>query len=148
MGRHKKPVELKIIQGNPGKRKLPKIKNLRTDENFLPSFELDDHAQEYFNHFHDILKEQGVLKSSDIMELTMLAYYSGKFKEVTEMLKGQNFSCMSDKGNEYQNPLWGLLNTFQDKIQKMLIQFGMTPVARDAVFNKIEETENTFLEIL
>lgn len=147
MGRHKKPVELKIAQGNPGKRKLPKKKKeIETDLTFSPEITLDGYAKEYWDKLHDRLKTQGVLKITDTMELTMLAYYCGKFKELTDQLKGEEISCMSDKGNAYQNPLWGALNTCQDKIQKMLIQFGMTPAARADVFEELEQPENPFLE--
>ena len=148
MGRRKKPVELKIIQGNPGKRKLPKPKNPKpVTEEFSPAMELEGYALEYWNKLYEILKLQGVLKSSDIMELTMLAYYCGKFKELTDQLKGQDISCYSDKGNAYQNPLWGALNTCQDRIQKMLIQFGMTPVARTGIMEEAEHNENPFLAV-
>ena len=147
MGRHKKPVELKIAQGNPGKRKLPKKKKeVEVDLNFAPDILLEGYAKEYWDKLHDRLKTQGVLKITDTMELTMLAYYCGKFRELSDQLKGEEISCMSDKGNAYQNPLWGALNTCQDKIQKMLIQFGMTPAARADVFEELEQPENPFLE--
>lgn len=148
MARPRKPNELKILQGNPGKRAIPKTKIKFASEKVAPTMELAGYALEYWRYIKPILEASGVLTEADSTELTLLCQTWGKYREAFEQLHGEPLVVLSEKGTTYQNPLVGVCNAYRDAVQKILIQFGMTPAARSAVSAKPDESDNPLAEFL
>lgn len=148
MGRPRKPTELKLLQGNPGKRAIVKSVSCEAKSEAASTMELSGYSLEYWRYLKPILEKTGVLTEADSTELTMLCQTWGKYREAFEQLQGEPFVVTSDKGAPYQNPLVGVCNAYRDAVQKMLIQFGMTPVARSSVDVKREDKNNPLAEFI
>ena len=149
MGRPRKPTELKLLQGNPGKRKIEKSAIVFSKkEEAAPTMELSGYALEYWRYLKPILEQNGVLSQADSTELTLLCQTWGGYRAAFEQLENEPLVVTSDKGSAYQNPLVGIVNTYRDAVQKMLIQFGMTPVARSSVDVKREDKNNPLAEFI
>lgn len=141
-GAKPKPTALKLIQGNPGKRALPKnepkpkpIKSPR------PPVSLGDAAKKEWNRVTKELASLGLVSNLDTSALAAYCIAFERFKEANEALrevakKDPLFKGMMIKttgGNWIQNPLVGVARRAADDMLKFAAEFGMTPSARSRV---------------
>jgi P27 family predicted phage terminase small subunit len=128
-GRPPKPTEQKRKTGNPGKRALPDLKNVIA----LPAIRRDvpEHLSEAGQKMWvDIQAVAPWLANSDATILTELCEKMDKKYELREKLAATDYVLFTDKGYAYANPLFGMLNTVEGDIVKLLSLLGLTPVDR------------------
>ena len=126
---HAKPTELKRALGNPGKRKLPEKKNLI----MLPqiSGEAPTHLSKVQKHkWSEMRRLAPWIAVTDEHLLTSLVEKMARQKEIAKQLKKSQFVLYTDKGYAYANPLFGMLNTVENDIVKLLSLLGLTPTDR------------------
>jgi P27 family predicted phage terminase small subunit len=129
VGRPAKPVEQKRKNGNPGKRKLPDLKNVIA----LPSIKgdaplhLSDAGQKMWV---DVRSMAPWIANTDAKLLIELCEKMDKKYELKEKLAATDYVLFTDKGYAYANPLFGMLNTVENDIVKLLSLLGLTPVDR------------------
>jgi len=128
-GRPPKPTEQKRKNGNPGQRKLPDLKNVIS----LPPIKgdaplhLSDAGQKMWA---DVRAMAPWIANTDGKLLIELCEKMDKKYELKEKLAATDYVLFTDKGYAYANPLFGMLNTVENDIVKLLSLLGLTPVDR------------------
>jgi P27 family predicted phage terminase small subunit len=128
-GRPAKPTEQKRKTGNPGKRPLPDLKNVIS----LPPIKgdaplhLSDAGQKMWA---DVRAMAPWIANTDGKLLIELCEKMDKKYELKEKLAATDYVLFTDKGYAYANPLFGMLNTVENDIVKLLSLLGLTPVDR------------------
>lgn len=128
-GRPPKPVEQKRKNGNPGQRKLPDLKNVIA----LPQIKgdaplhLSVAGQKMWT---DVRSMAPWIANTDAKLLIELCEKMDKKYELKEKLAATDYVLFTDKGYAYANPLFGMLNTVENDIVKLLSLLGLTPIDR------------------
>ncbi|NCB09888.1 MAG: phage terminase small subunit P27 family [Bacteroidia bacterium] len=142
MGRPKKPTHLKLLQGNPGKQKLPKNEpkpdvKIPEPPNFLIDYALDE-----WNRVTPILERLGLLSDLDVMELAAYCQCVDRWRNAEEEIKRNGMTDTTSNGNVIQSPYVGIANKAMVQMHQFLCQFGMTPASRAGVTAKVKEPDN------
>ena len=128
-GRPRKPIEQKRKTGNPGQRPLPDSKNVIA----LPQIKSDapmhlsDAGQKMWL---DVRAMAPWIANTDARLLVELCEKMDKKYELKEKLALSDYVLYTDKGYAYANPLFGMLNTVENDIVKLLSLLGLTPTDR------------------
>lgn len=140
-GRKPKPTHLKLVTGNPGKRKLNKAEPepVRALPNVPP--ELNDDAKVEWGRVSEDLYRLGLLTGIDRAALAAYCQAYGRWmiaeRAITEMAKRdqvtQGLLIKTTNGNAIQNPLVGTANKAMSDMMRYAGEFGMTPSARSRI---------------
>jgi P27 family predicted phage terminase small subunit len=128
-GRPPKPTEQKRRNGNPGQRKLPDFKNVIA----LAPIKADAplHLSEAgAKMWIDVRAMAPWIATTDGKLLIELCEKMDKKYELREKLAATDYVLYTDKGYAYANPLFGMLNTVEGDIVKLLSLLGLTPIDR------------------
>ena len=128
-GRPPKPTEQKRRNGNPGQRKLPDLKNVIA----LAPIKAD--APLHLSNagakmWADVRAMAPWIATTDGKLLIELCEKMDKKYELREKLAASDYVLYTDKGYAYANPLFGMLNTVEGDIVKLLSLLGLTPIDR------------------
>lgn len=132
-GRKPKPTNLKILYGNQGKRALnedeptPDVELVRCPEYIIGE------AREQWNTVGPQLEALGVMTRLDAMALAMLANSCARWIAAEAMVKKTGEVLKSAEGGFYQNPYLAVANKAWEQMNKMLVEFGMTPSSRSRI---------------
>ena len=124
-----KPNEVKRKNGNPGKQKLPDLKNVIA----LPQIKSDapihlsDNGKKLWS---DVREMAPWIATTDGKLLVELCEKMDKKYELRDKLAATDYVLFTDKGYAYANPLFGMLNTVEGDIIKLLSLLGLTPIDR------------------
>ena len=124
-----KPNEVKRKNGNPGKQKLPDLKNVIS----LPQIKSDapihlsDAGKKLWT---DVRSIAPWIATSDSKLLIELCEKMDKKYELQAKMAKSEFVLFTDKGYAYANPLFVMLNTVEGDIIKLLSLLGLTPIDR------------------
>ena len=153
-GRKPKPTALKKLAGNPGRRPLnDKEPKIRKGKPRCPSH-LNDYAKTEWRRIASDLYEAGLLTYIDRAMLASYCQSWGrwveaelKLEEMEEQFKiGQVLKTSND--NYVQNAWLGIANRAQDKMNKIAVEFGMSPSSRSRVTVEIGGKEISLAELL
>lgn len=133
-----KPTKLKLIEGNPGKRKLPK--NEVDPVSCLPSppEHLDEYAKEEWARLADGMHAIGILYAVDVATFAAYCTSYSIWRRANEerkkrIEKNGQLSGLIDvarTGGAIQNILVGISNKAAADMVMYAKEFGMTPQAR------------------
>lgn len=135
--RNVKPTNLKRLEGNPGKRRLPTNEPTPPMEMPSPPAHLDEYALEEWNRVAEGLNAMGVLAGVD--QATFAAYCAAysRWRLAEEELnilakksKLQSLVLKTVSGNWIQQPLIGIANKAAGDMVRFAAEFGMSPSAR------------------
>jgi P27 family predicted phage terminase small subunit len=146
-GRPPKPTEQKRKNGNPGQRKLPDLKNVIS----LPPIKgdaplhLSDAGQKMWA---DVKAMAPWIANTDGKLLIELCEKMDKKYELKEKLAATDYVLFTDKGYAYANPLFGMLNTVENDIIKLLSLLGLTPVDRSKLGVAEETAKGKLAQLL
>jgi P27 family predicted phage terminase small subunit len=124
-----KPNEVKRKNGNPGKQKLPDLKNviaLAPIKGDAP-LHLSDAGQKMWA---DVRAMAPWIANTDGKLLVELCEKMDRKYELQAKMAQSDFVLYTDKGYAYANPLFGMLNTVEGDIIKLLSLLGLTPIDR------------------
>ena len=137
MGRKAKPLEMKLLDGNPGKQRLPSGVPAPPDDMPDAPCHLDDYGRQEWERIADGLNVMGILRNVDqnILGAYCASYSRWRHAEeaLNEFKKGPQFGALLLKtisGNWIQNPLIGIANKAAADMVKYASEFGLTPAAR------------------
>jgi len=124
-----KPNELKRIQGNPGKKKLPSLAGVVSLPQVASSApaHLSESAQILWN---DIRDRAIWVAETDAPLLLMLCEKFDRRSELLAKLQSSDHVLYTDKGYAYANPLVGMISTIENEVFKILSSLGLTPSDR------------------
>lgn len=136
-GRRPKPTVLKLVEGNPGKRKINKTEPKPKRE--IPSCpaHLSDAGKVAWGRLSVLLDRMGVLTEADSAALERLCDCYSDVLICRESLKadGWTYKTMDAQGNTLikGNPAATQLRAADSQFKSYLIEFGLTPAARSKV---------------
>ena len=133
-GRKNKPTALKILAGNPGRRKL-------NDQEPEPDVilpvapeTLSNIGKAKWDEVSLKLYNQGILTELDLDLLMLYCQNYEGYVDAKQKVKDFGGEVVkTDKGNLMQNPFLSIANQREEKMIKMLSMFGMSPVDRTKV---------------
>lgn len=146
-GRKPKPTNIKRLEGNPGKRKLPDEPNIPSDELTCPSH-LSYSAKCEWRRLAPQLKELGLLTQLDRAALAGYCEAWGEFTGITKLLKGKSPIIKTANGNIIQNPLLGQKHKALELMHKFLTEFGMSPASRSRIIAEPSKPTDPMDELL
>lgn len=140
-GRNPKPTELKVLQGNPGKRKLnkdaPKAPVL--DDKTPPDF-LDEKAKEEWERVIPGLTKIGTLTTSDAMILAGYCQHFSRWIKAEQDIAdhGLTYETYTETGNKIirKNPNVEIAKQAAHEMRAFASDLGMTPASRARVNGK------------
>lgn len=136
-GRRPKPIVLKLVTGNPGKRainkKEPKPGRKITD---CPAH-LYDSGKIAWERLSVLLDHIGVLTEADVFTLERLCDCYTDILECRALIErdGRTYAVTGSNGNTLikQNPAVTQLRAADAQFKSYLVEFGLTPAARSKV---------------
>lgn len=150
-GRPAKPNEIKVLEGNPGKRR---IKNSPRPSRVLglkcPKF-LGKYGKQEWNRITPELARLGMLTKIDQAALEMYCRTYQKWREAEDFLieKGTIYTIKDADGRIkfiQQVPQVSIAMQSQEYCRKMLGEFGLTPASRARLEINTKEVDEKDLE--
>ena len=133
VGRKPKPTILKVLEGNPGKQKLPKGEPVVVPAEMVepPSF-LDKYAIEEWNRLAPGLYEIGVLTPLDRSVFAAYCDSVSEWRRARELMTKGLDGLVSSKasGNQAKSVLLDIANAAAKNMLKFGVELGLTPSAR------------------
>lgn len=147
-----KPTELKLLQGNPGKRKIAKDEPKPTIEKELPkppAF-LSRYAKVEWKRIVPELHRLGLLTIVDYMSLAAYCQNYHRWVEAEKKIRTkEKLTFMTPTGYEQQIPEIGIANQAMKLMKDFAKEFGMTPSSRTALhIQNPEEEKDPFAEFM
>lgn len=133
-GRKPKPLEVRRLEGNPGKRAL--------DASRMPQFDralprcpthLNERARREWRRVVHELHNAGVVTKIDRTILAMYCTVYGRWENAEEMIAEQGAVITGAKGGVSQNPWLWTANRALEQLRRYLTELGMTPSARSRI---------------
>lgn len=147
-GRKPTPTHLKLVRGNPGKRRLNAAEPV--PERVLPSPppELSADARTEWDRVAGELHRIGVLSGIDRAALAAYCQAYGRWvvaeRAIAKMAERdpltEGLMIKTTNGNAVQNPLVGTANKAMADLVRYAAEFGMTPSARSRISGQGGET--------
>lgn len=140
-GRKPTPTHLKLVTGNPGKRKLNAREPMPARSMPEPPPHLAEEAKAEWARISEELYRLGLLTKAD--RAALAAYCQSyarwvkaesavaKMAERDELTGG--LMIKTTNGNAIQNPLIGIANKAMGDMMRYAAEFGMTPSARSRI---------------
>lgn len=141
-GRRPKPTALKLVSGNPGKRKINKTEP--KPSRVIPScpYHLSDVGKVAWGRLSVLLDRMGVLTEADSSALERLCDCYADILICRESLKadGWTYKTQDQSGNTLikGNPAATQLRAADAQFKSYMVEFGLTPAAR----SKVHGTDN------
>lgn len=137
-GMKPKPTALKLIDGNPGKRRLPNEPKPTVGELPGPPDFLSEDGRIEWERIAVELYRLGLLTTCDQNTLAAYCQAYGRWMQAERALARmaerdlQNSALLTQtsNGNVIQNPLVGIANKAASDMMRYASEFGLTPVAR------------------
>jgi P27 family predicted phage terminase small subunit len=136
IGRPKRPLELVRLEGNPGKRRLPKPENDVKDLSGVPDCPtwLDAAARAEWKRVIPILDAMGLIGKVDRAALTGYCVAYARFTEAEQILnrKGLVMEVLTKAGASYEmpRPEVSIAKAYFAMAKALCAEYGMTASAR------------------
>jgi P27 family predicted phage terminase small subunit len=133
-GRKPTPTVLKIIEGNPGKRRLNDREPVpRAEIPDCPAF-LDDEARGEWDRVSQILADMGLLTLADRSALAAYCVaYSRWVKAEQQVARYGTIVKSPEKGFPMKSPYLTVADQALESMRKLMVEFGLTPSSRSRI---------------
>jgi P27 family predicted phage terminase small subunit len=156
-GRRPKPTAIKILEGNPGKRKI--VADDLQPEAGAPEMPkgMTFAAQREFRFMTEVLLELGVLTRVDGKALAAYSECYSRWEEANKIITeyGQviQVKFLDNEGNTIvgdlkANPACKLADMWMNRMKSFLIEFGLTPATRSKLKLNPKPEVDEFDEIM
>lgn len=136
-GRRPKPTHLKVVTGNPGKRKLNDQEPKPPREVPSPPEHLTDWGKMAWVKVSLLLDGMGVLTTADSLALERLCDIYAEILQLRETIaiEGRTYTTKTQMGDFLikANPAVAMLADADRRFKSYLVEFGLTPAARTKV---------------
>lgn len=130
MARPKKPTNLKVLEGNPGKRDLPKNEvKPKPVANKCPNW-MSDEAKEIWAEYAPKLERLGLFTEVDGMDFQNLCIAAADVRRHTETLMSGEYTFTTPQGYISPVPEVGMRNKAITMVTTLSAKFGMSPSDR------------------
>ena len=147
VGRKPAPTHLKLVKGNPGKRRLNENEPKPRRERVSAPAHVSDKARETWGYVSAILDGMGILTRPDALALEMLCEAYADYLAARSELKafGSNYyETVNGQGGimHRAHPAVAVMQDADRRIKAWLAEFGMTPSARTRVHGEGDEDKS------
>jgi P27 family predicted phage terminase small subunit len=137
-GRRPKPTHLKVVTGNPGKRKLNDKEPQPEKSIPSPPEHLTDWGKVAWGKLSVLLDGMGVLTVADSMALERLCDIYADILQLrdTIAIEGRTYTVPTQQEGGFlikANPAVAMLADADRRFKSYLVEFGLTPAARTKV---------------
>lgn len=146
-GAKPKPIELKILEGNPGKRKLPNLVPIPSSDITCPTF-LSYSARREWKRIIPLLKVLGLLTGLDRAALALYCQWYGRWVDAEKTLKEKGPLYKTSDGKIIQSPMLVIARHASEITKSCLGEFGLTPSARARMLNLSKSDDQDPMEQL
>lgn len=131
----RKPLKLKLLQGNPGKQKLNKKEPVYKKKDVDPpqTVKEEPEALEEWERIIPLLKESGIFATIDRSSISAYCLVYARWQDAERKVKKYGAFTKSKTGYVSMNPYVSMINRCLDQIHKYFLEFGMTPAARTRI---------------
>lgn len=128
------PTAVKVLRGNPGKRRL-NDREPQPGAERLPSAPrwMGEEARRQWRKVAGPLHRCGLLTEIDALALAMLCEAFAQYIKAKETVDTDGMLLTGATGNLYQHPAVSLMKGARVEILKWAREFGMTPSARSRI---------------
>lgn len=148
MGRKPKPTNLKILEGNPGKRPLPENEPKPAPILPDPPTFLDAEAKKFWNEYGHKLHRLGLMTEIDGPAFAAVCQRYSLWVRCEKRLKSKGLIMKTETGYEQQRPEVSIAKNALADVKAFLTEFGMTPASRSKIDLKLDEKEEDQMEKL
>ncbi len=124
------PTVLKILRGNPGKRKIDKSEMQPPIAVPEAPDNLKEPAMKEWVRISGLLGEMKILTELDMAALAAYCDHYGRWYEATSKLRKRGLLIKTRFGDVVPNPLILIVRQASEAMMKILCEFGMTPSSR------------------
>ena len=124
------PTKLKLLRGNPGKRKLNPSEPTPKTRLPTPPQHLDEVAREEWARIGAELLRFNLVSEMDRAELAAYCQCYSRWVAAEKGVAREGLTRETIKGGIIQNPLVGVANRSMELMHRFLTEFGMTPSSR------------------
>lgn len=130
-GHNRKPNEIKILEGNPGKRSLTIPPPFTRTKNVPPApSHLSPIARAEWARLADELFNLNLLKKVDVKSFEQYCVLYAKYRDANAKVKEQGMVIKSPNGYPMVNPYHTIAMQCGRDMMRILTEFGMTPASR------------------
>jgi len=130
-GRKPQPTALKVLRGNPGRRRLPEEPQPVPVVDLQPPAWLDDGAKAEWHRLAPILARLGVLTETDTDALAAYCEAWVTWKDATQQIRKWGMVLKGKPGEIPRvSPFVKVAHNALIQMRGLLIEFGMTPSSR------------------
>jgi len=135
-GRKPTPIEMHILNGNPGRRPLPEPIPVPQGRPECPEH-FDEAAKVEWDFACEMIEHMGVLSQADRCAVEMFVDTYVRYRRACVNLDKYGEVLVVDKEKKIfqRSPYWSIRNATWEQLYKMLGEFGFTPVARARLKN-------------
>ena len=132
-GRRPKPTALKVLEGNPGKRKLnehepvPPKADIRCPNWLMPE------AKKEWKRLASSLKSMGVLTAADLTAFAGYCQAYARWREAEEFITKHGSIFKTPSGYVQQVPQVSIAQQNLKIMQSFCTEFGLTPACRSRI---------------
>lgn len=133
-GRPPLPTDLKILRGNPGKRRLDVADEPQPRPGVPePPDHLDDAGREQWFRWCTELSAMKVLTLADREALAVMCDTWSRYLKAEAAVKKFGLLTKSPNGYPIQNPALAIATQAGKQLRQMMSEFGLTPAARTRI---------------
>ena len=149
-GRRAKPVALKVLNGNAGKRKLNKEEpDFGLVENIDCPDWLGEFARELWETVTPLLCAEKILQATDIQNLVVYCDAYDQFRMCVEDIKRQGITIMTESGSIVKNPSVTAKNEASRTMATYGGMLGLDPASRQRLTGASKSnSDNPFKALL
>ena len=133
MGRKCKPTAIKILEGNPGKRKLNAYEPRPTKKAPPCPTWLDKEARREWRRLAKSLEAMGVLTEADAAVFAAYCQAYGRWKQAESKITDGNLVFLTPSGYPQQNPYLSIAQQNMKLMHSFASEFGLTPASRSRI---------------
>jgi P27 family predicted phage terminase small subunit len=137
-GRRPQPNALKMLRGNPGKRRLnahePPLPRA-TDAFDTPPSELnhDPVARSEWERLAPLLRQCGLVSSADRNALLALCQQWARYLDAHDKVVALGMVVKASDGSPMRNPFWPIANDALSHCRQLWVELGLTPSSRSRI---------------
>lgn len=124
-----KPLEIRALEGNRGKRPMPKAIALKDASNHIPD-ELAGYAREWFKLVSSELRTPKILKTIDVPGLAIVAQVYANMRMAQDSINKNGVETVGSDGVVHSNPMVSEFRLSAKLYHEMGSAFGLSPVSR------------------
>lgn len=147
-GRKPKPSALRALEGNPGKRPLPK--NEPAFSGKMPSCpkHIDQVGNKEWRRILKILLKARVVTAADMSIIAAYADSYSRWVEASIFVKKDGLVVSAPSGYPVQNPYLNIINKSLDQMKAFAVELGLTPSSRTRISALVAEVKEDPLDAL